>query len=443
MVDLVTQGPAKHDKTMMSGVRPSAIYGKIMNKIVCIYKAGLAVAACLLALTAAAFAENAHDVHAHQHGAGASGKSLELGTSAAMDKEGRLWAVTREVIDGGQFVVLQTSTDMGKTWSSPEKVLQAPEPIAANGEVIPKIAFGSKGEIYITYTKPIAPPHIGDVRFVRSLDGGRTFSAPVTVHANRDVITHNFESMIVDRAGRIYIAWIDGRGLKEAKARHQAYSGSAVYYAVSDDGGATFKGDYKVADHSCECCRIGLALNQQGNPVALWRHVFAPNIRDHALAELTPDGKRLSVTRATFDDWRIDACPHHGPSIAYGPDGVRHQVWFNGKDGDGGGVLYAAATATGTIGTPMALGSAQASHADVAVHGKHVALVWKQFDGQTTAILAKLSDDGGASWHDEELARTSADSDQPHLITSSSGNVLVWRTQNEGIRVIPAGKEKP
>jgi hypothetical protein len=174
----------------------------------------------------------------------------------------------------------------------------------------------------------------------------------------------------------------------------------------------------------------------------MWRHVFAPNIRDHALAELTPDGKPTPVTRVTFDDWRIDACPHHGPSVAYAPDGTRHQVWFNGKDGDGGGVFYSATAATGAIGKPVSLGSAQASHADVAVQGKHVAVVWKQFDGRSTAILARLSDDGGTSWHQTELARTSADSDKPHLITYSSGIVLIWRTQNEGIRTILAGKEK-
>lgn len=409
-----------------------------MNQISQIRGTAVAAALCLLAFTAFTFEAAAQHAHAHQNGPATSGKSLELGTSAAADKEGRLWAVTKEVADGQQFVVLQTSVDMGKTWSSPRRIQQ--KPVAARGEERPKIAFGSKGEIYIAYTKPVAKPHIGEIRFMRSLDGGRTFSKPVTVHANRDVITHAFGSMIVDRAGRIYIAWIDGRGLEEAKARREPYSGSALYYAVSTDGGATFKGDYKVADHTCECCRISLALNAQGNPVAMWRHIFAPNIRDHALAELTPSGKLQPVARATFDDWRIDACPHHGPSVAYGPDGSRHQVWFNGKDGDDGGVYYAAATAAGTSGKPVSLGTAQASHADVAVQGQHVAVVWKQFDGQSTAILARLSDDGGASWYEKELARTSSDSDRPYLITSPSGAVLVWRTQNEGIRAIRTSK---
>jgi hypothetical protein len=411
-----------------------------MNRITRISKAGLAACLYMLALAASTFDAAAQGAHAH--GSDGHGKSPDLGTAAAIDRNGHLWAVTKETVNGEQFAVLQTSTDMGKTWSAPKRVQKTPEPIAANGEARPHIAFGNKDELYITYTKPIAKPHIGDIRFVRSLDGGQTFSAPMTVHANRDVITHSFESMLVDRAGRIYVAWIDGRGYEQAKTRKERYAGSAVYYAVSTDGGATFKGDYKVADHSCECCRIGLALNPQGNAVAMWRHVFAPNIRDHALSELTPDGKTSPVSRVTFDDWRIDACPHHGPSVAYAPDGTRHQVWFNGKEGDGDGALYAMATPAGPPGVPISLGSEQASHPDVAVQGKQVVVAWKQFDGKSTAILARLSNDGGASWEEKELVRTSAASDQPHLITYPSGVVLIWRTQNEGIRVIPVIKEK-
>jgi hypothetical protein len=425
---------------LSSLVRFPLSLNKTMIRILHARNSALAALSCLLAFTAFTSEATAQQPHAHEHGPATSGKPLELGTSAAADREGRLWAVTKEVIDGDQFVVLQTSADMGKTWSPPRRIQQEPEPVAARGEERPKIAFGSKGEIYIAYTKPIAKPHIGEIRFVRSLDGGRTFSKPVTVHANRDVITHAFGSMIVDQAGRIYIAWIDGRGAEEAKARREPYSGSAIYYAVSADGGATFKGDYKVADHTCECCRIGLTLNPRGNPVAVWRHIFAPNIRDHALVELTPAGKLQPVTRVTFNDWRVDACPHHGPSVAYAPDGTRHQVWFNGKDGDDGGVLYAATAGTGKSDKPVSLGTGQASHADVAVQGLHVAIVWKQFDGKSTAINAKLSDDGGASWHEKELARTSADSDKPYLITSPSGVVLIWRTEKEGIRAIHTSK---
>ncbi len=411
-----------------------------MNIIQQLYRMALALS--FFILPGLAMSEATPTAGSHQHGATSHQKSLDLATSAAIDKEGRIWAVGKQTIDGGQFVTIQSSTDMGRTWSALQRIQKNPEPVAANGEGRPHIAFGHKGEIYITYTKPVAFPHIGDIRFVRSLDGGRTFSEPQTVHANRDVITHSFESMVVDRAGRIYVAWIDGRDSVAGKAKQERYIGSALYYAVSSDGGANFEGDYKVADHSCECCRIGLTVNPQGTPVAMWRHVFEPNIRDHAMAELGPDGKTQPIQRVTFDDWRIDACPHHGPSIAYGAGGTRHQVWFNGKEGDDGGALYAQTGSDGVLGKPTILGSSQASHPDVAVQGRQVAVVWKQFDGTSTAILGRISDDGGATWREQELARTTADSDQPRLVSSPSVIALVWRTQNEGIRVVSISKAK-
>lgn len=371
----------------------------------------------------------------------APAKKVELGTSVAIDPSGRFWAVSKETDGDAQYVVLQASDDGGKTWSPPKRIQSEPEAVSADGENRPKLAFGTRGELYITYTKPLASRFTGEIRLVRSLDGGKTFLPPMTVHANRDEITHRFESIVVDRAGRIFVVWIDKRDAIAATARKEKYSGAALYYAVSEDGGASFKGDTKLADHTCECCRIALALNSDGKPVALWRHVFAPNTRDHALAELTPTGKVMPPSRATFDNWRVDACPHHGPALAYAEDGTRHQTWFNVKD-DEGGIFYAAASPQGKLGTPLRLGAGQAGHADVAVDGKAIVVAWKQFDGKSTAILARISTDGGLTWQDRELARTEKSADHPHLLKTPSGIVLTWRTQAEGVRVVPATLEK-
>ncbi|MFZ6774379.1 sialidase family protein [Undibacterium sp. SXout7W] len=376
--------------------------------------------------------------HAQMNHGKAKAAKAELGTSAAFDLQGKLWIASKESAGEGNtgYVVLQSSTDMGKTWSQPLRVQSQAEAISADGENRPKLAFGPKGEIYIAYTKPLAKPYTGEIRFVRSLDGGASFSTPVTVHTNREEITHRFESMIVDRSGRIFIAWIDKRDGEAAKARKEKYTGAAIYYSVSTDQGASFKADYKLAEHSCECCRIAMALRPDGKPVAMWRHVFEPNFRDHALSELNSDGSQAALMRTSFDEWRIDACPHHGPSIAFDNEGRRHQTWFNVK-ADEGGVFYAATNAQGELGKPLKLGNAQAEHADVVVHGKTIALAWKQFDGNASTILGKISLNEGSTWEDLRIAETQGNSDQPHLLSTPKGPALVWCTQNEGVRIIP------
>lgn len=393
------------------------------------FAVGAAMLAVLAALPGAA--------NAQHHGK--AGKTQELGTAAAVDGQGGIWIVRKETEGAAQFLVAQKSDDNGATWSTPQRLQQEPEAISADGENRPKLAFGGNGEIYISYTRPLAKPYSGEIRFIRSLDGGRTFSAPLTVHANRDEITHRFDSMLVDRQGRIYVTWIDKRDVETARTRKQPYAGAALYYALSDNGGASFRGDYKLADHSCECCRIAMAAAPDGKVMALWRHVFAPNVRDHALASLSPSGVATAPQRATFDDWRVDACPHQGPALAYAADGTRHQAWFTVK-GEEGGVYYARATPGSQPGSPVKLGSDQADHAAIAVDGNQVVLAWRQFDGKRTAIMGRISTDGGLTWRERELARTAQASDHPQLLKTRVGTALAWRTQDEGMRVLVIGQ---
>jgi hypothetical protein len=257
------------------------------------------------------------------------------------------------------------------------------------------------------------------------------------VHRDRQVITHRFESMLVDRAGRIWVAWIDKRDLGLAQAAQREYSGAAIYYAYSDDRGSSWRGDFKLADHSCECCRIALSLDEKGRAIAMWRHVFPPNERDHALAVLQPEGKGVVVERVTFDRWKIDACPHHGPSLAATADGVRHAVWFNQVNGEGR-VFYGRVAGSAPTGVQML--PAGASHADVATIGNQVGVVWKRFDGTVTRAESWFSNDGGKHFLPGPTLQTDGDSDQPRVVSHEQTMLLVWRRAKD---IVVADLAKP
>jgi hypothetical protein len=173
-----------------------------------------------------------------------------------------------------------------------------------------------------------------------------------------------------------------------AKAKLGDYRGAAVYFAVSSDRGASFRGDYKLADHVCECCRLALAPANDGSVVAMWRHIFAPNIRDHALAQMYPDGRAGTLRRATFDDWRIDACPHHGPSLAADAAGRLHAVWFT-EGPKRSGVFYGRLGNHG-VEALRRMGGETAEHADLALIGERIAVAWKEFDGERSQLRAML-----------------------------------------------------
>jgi hypothetical protein len=203
---------------------------------------------------------------------------------------------------------------------------------------------------------------------------------------------------------------------------------------VSDDRGATFRGDFKLADHSCECCRIALVPHRDGTVSALWRHIFAPNIRDHAMARLLPDGKPGEVRRATFEDWHVDACPHHGPSLAEDGTGRLHAVWFSLAP-ESTGVFYGRLTQGGVEGLRR-VGRETAEHADLAVKGDQVAVAWKEFDGERSLLRGMMSKDGGENWQEHELASTGGASDQPRVVTFQDRFHVLWNTRNEPLSVI-------
>lgn len=369
-----------------------------------------------------------------QHAATERPARIELGTSAAFAPDGTLVAASKR----GDHVVVERSSDDGRTWAAPVVVNADPEPIAADGENRPKLAFAGDGGLLVTWTRPLSKPYTGEIRIARA-DDGRQFGTPITVHRDRREITHRFESIHVGRQGEVLVAWIDKRDLEAAGAGKAGYRGAAIYAAVSRDHGRSFSPETKVADHSCECCRIALASDSDGAPVLLWRHVFAPNERDHALVRLQPDGTPETVQRATFERWKVDACPHHGPSLAVDDQGVRHAVWFNQKDG-GGHVYYGRLRPVGDrieVEGQRPVGGPRAAHADLNVAGPRLAIVWKEFDGDRTRLAALVSDDGGRTFSSHELGATEGAADQPRVLVRGAQLFAFWRTAREGLRLHP------
>lgn len=383
----------------------------------------------LMLCLALPLAVQAHSGHMHQPAKAAKKPALALGAAFAPD--GALWTVG---LDAQARLELRISTDDGRSWQPPRLLDTGAEAVAADGESSPKLAFGPRGLVVVAYTTPLAKPYSGAIRLLRSTDGGATFKAPVTVHHDRQIITHRFESIAFDANGKLHAVWVDKRDLELAKAAaaksggKPAYRGAAIYRNVSADGGATFEPDTKVADYSCECCRIALTPTADGQVAALWRHVFAPNIRDHAFALLADAAPRKPAVRATFDNWAIDACPHHGPALTPAAGGGYHAVWFGDRAG-AAQVRYGRLDRDGKpVGTVLALPDEQAEHADVLSADQRLAIVWRSFDGSGMNLKAWVSDDDGRHFSLRQLARTEADSDHPRLLRKGAQLFVLWNT---------------
>jgi hypothetical protein len=397
----------------------------------------LALGLFLLGLVGLTLTAAAHEEHT-QH------SNASLAVSMAFDAQGKLWRASAS--DG--FVEVSASSDSGKTFSNSVKINHTLQKIGADGEARPKIAVSPEGYIYLTWTEALKKPFSGYIWFARSVDGGKTFEKPSIVHQDRSEITHRFDALNVSVDGRITVAWVDKRDLIAAKAANKAYEGAAIYYAVSNDKGASFLPEKKLADSSCECCRIALANKPDGTIVAMWRHVFEGSERDHMIAEIPAANKIPVPKRATFGRWKIDGCPHHGAALASGGEGERwwgyHMAWFDGGNDDAGKdatLFYARMDGEAWVSSPAKrFGNMNklAGHPALLAAGENVWLVWREKDAGKSQVWLMKSSDEGKSWDAPiMMAEASGAADYPELLQNDKALFLVWNTAGEGLKVIP------
>ncbi|HSI43722.1 MAG TPA: sialidase family protein [Methylotenera sp.] len=380
---------------------------------------------------------------AHEGHTGPSKGGIAI--SVAFDASGTLWRASVK----DDFVQVDMSRDLGKTFSKPVRVNSQPQKIGADGEARPKLAIGPEGNIYLTWTEALKAPFSGYIWFARSTNQGKSFEKPMIVHQDRAEITHRFEALNVSQAGEnkgnITVAWVDKRDLIAAKTANKPYDGAAIYYAVSTNKGASFNPEQKLADSSCECCRIATTNKPDGTVVAMWRHVFENSERDHMIAEIQQKpGQTPTLKRATYGHWKIDGCPHHGAALASGGEGKDwwgyHMAYFDGNDAKPGlyysrmdGVAWAS-----SVPKKFGNNANQAGHPSILSLGDKVWLVWRETEAKTHTILGMFSDDGGKSWQDAKaLASTTEKTDNPFLISKDSHVYLVWNTVKDGLKLLP------
>ena len=102
-----------------------------------------------------------------------------LSIGAAVSPAGQLWIVG---LDHERRLFVQTGGGAGQRWSEPRLLDIGSDTVAADGENRPKIAFGPDNRAVISYTQPLAKPYTGEIRMLRSEDGGTSFSPPFSAH---------------------------------------------------------------------------------------------------------------------------------------------------------------------------------------------------------------------------------------------------------------------
>jgi hypothetical protein len=186
------------------------------------------------------------------------------------------------------------------------------------GGVQPQAAAGEGGVVHLIYL--IGDPAKSDVMYVRSSDGGATWSAPVRVNSQPGSAiatgTVRGAHLALGKGGRVHVAWM-GSGVAEPKALGKE---SPMLYARLADDGKTFEPQRNVITR-----RVGLdgggsiAADDGGNVYVAWHAPTSKGAGEAArrvwVSRSTDDGKTFAPETAMSSD-STGACGCCGMRIA-------------------------------------------------------------------------------------------------------------------------------
>jgi hypothetical protein len=340
---------------------------------------------------------------------------------------------------------------------TPTEIRDSLGPIEAHGEAPPKLAYGPDGSLYAIYTVGKVIP--GErfpksaLRLVKSTDGGKAWTAPVTVTDGAVFGSHSFHALHVAANGTVYVSWLgkpdgdtSGAAMQMGGARADTagdhammHEASAAWIARSVDGGRTWSPRVRVDQgEACPCCRTSVVTAKNGAMYMAWRHVYPGSVRDIVVARSLDDGTTWSApVRVHADDWHFDACPHAGPAIALDSAGTLHVAWWTGKEGSAG-VFYAQSKdGAKSFSAPIALGVAQYSrpaHVQMALASPmKVIVAWDDGTKQIPQVMVRVSENGGASFGDAvALSDPSRASTFPTLGVAGDSIAVAWSDESAG-----------
>jgi hypothetical protein len=387
----------------------------------------------------ALFLQGAADAQmSHHHVSEAACDTTELRCATkvtpAFAPGGTLWLAW---MAGGRILVA-SSKDRGKTFSTPVAVVDRPLELDWGPDARPKIVVDRNNRIVIAFSIFRDKNFNGEVLYTRSVDEGRSFNTPRPITPNTE--SQRFEQLALDADGSVFAAWLDKRNRAQARADNRSYNGAALFFAWSKDGGETYSGARMAKDNTCECCRISVAFAGSGRPAVLFRNIFPGSVRDHAIVTFRDSATPGEISRVSHDDWKTEACPHQGPSLAISPKGIYHAVWFTGGEARKG-LFYARSTDSGqTFSEPKAIGrpDRNASRPYLLAGASGTAIVWKEFDGEKTTVKLMTSGDDGETWSQPKIIAATTDaSDHPLLVSNGRDVFLSWMTKADGYHITP------
>ncbi len=236
--------------------------------------------------------------------------------------------------------------------------------------IVPDAVIDNSGTVHVAYLDS------ADLYYIKSTDGGKSFSTPVRVNSEPGNVSggrYRGPDLDIGADGKLHVIWYN-RGYEQGLPREQwgvtyaridpatgkasgernlngrpsdnyslaanstgavavIWTAAGMYLQTSSDNGATFSEPVRVLPESvdpCECCATRALLTTDGGLYVIYREK-ADNVRDmHLLSwpnAASGGSPAFSSLQLSVETWKIELCPMTGSYLATTPDGSLLAAW--------------------------------------------------------------------------------------------------------------------
>lgn len=328
-------------------------------------------------------------------------------------------AVVAGVITKGSALSVRylRSEDGGRHWSKPITLSDKfPAPIASRGNDI-QIAAANEKLVALWQTRGEFPNQ-GPMVSVYSKDAGETWQMGDNPAANNTGDQAHID-LATDQNGDFHAVWLED-------PQENGYQ--SVRYAKSTTGGQHWESGKTLDDSTCSCCWNTLIASGAGDLNLLYRDMQP---RDMALLQSKDYGVTWQRISTVGDfKWQFDGCPHIGGGLAVAPgspSNTLHGVVWTGVENKQGLYYLRSGNNGKTWSAPQRLGK-NAMHGDIAAaDAGYISAVWDEMGPEGSRVVISRSENGGRIWSSTTtLSQTGSLATHPRVVRTSAGILAVW-----------------
>lgn len=318
----------------------------------------------------------------------------------------------------------------------------------------PRILTGPDKSLHVFYPvnseSPVTGKAVAASVYIRSVDGGATFSAPLQLNGDgkedlSELVhgglsqAHAFGTMAVSLEGDVYTFWLDTREMQGERPL------ASIYIRASHDNGASFEPERRLytAD-ACPCCQLTAVAGAGGAVYLGSRGVTVDNVRMPMVAVSRDRGATFAErVSAGGTPWQLDGCPLKPTALAVAGN-VVHTLVHNGAE-QPPGLLYARSIDGARSFAPAVKLHPEAAVSDAPALVATPAAVyafWHAKAGAERRVFMRASLDQGASFGavTELAAPDGAGSLPVAAALPDGGAVVVWQ---QGEQILAARVPAP